>query len=85
MPFISCKLYLSIASHILYSIEKPGKTLHLLKASSKKINPNKKRLKIPLLGTITEFHTASKSKVDAKNKTNPLDLPNITITGETSG
>jgi len=77
MPFISSKYDMSIPSHILYCIEKPGKTLHLLKASSKKINPNKKRLKIPLLGTITEFHTASKSKVDAKNKTNPLDLSNI--------
>jgi hypothetical protein len=29
--------------------------LHLLKASSKKINPTKKRLKIPLMGTIKEY------------------------------
>ena len=81
MPFISSKYDLSIPSHILYFIEKPGKTLHLLKASSKKINPNKKRLKIPLLGSIKEFHTASKSKVDANNKTNPLDLSNLRPSG----
>ena len=38
------------------TVEKKGKTLHLLKASSKKINPHKKRKIIPLLGGIREFH-----------------------------
>jgi hypothetical protein len=62
MPFISCKYNLTYKFNQLHIIEKPGKTLHLLKASSKKINPSKKRVKIPLLGSIKEFHIASKTK-----------------------
>jgi hypothetical protein len=41
------------------TVEKKGKTLHLLKASSKKINPHKKRKIIPLLGGIREFHKSN--------------------------
>ena len=37
------------------SIEKKGKTLHLLKASSKKISPKKKRKIYPILGTIQKY------------------------------
>ena len=47
---------------MFWLLEKKGKTLHLLKASSKKINPNKKRKVVPLLGTIQDFFKASKSK-----------------------
>ena len=52
MPFISCKSTFCHALTLLFTIEKSGKTLHLLKASAKKISPNKKRKVIPLLGTI---------------------------------
>jgi len=45
----------------LFVIEKNGKTLNLLKASAKKINPNKKRKKIPLIGTIKEYKVALES------------------------
>ena len=38
---------------------KNGKTLNLLKASAKKINPNKRRKIIPLMGTIKDFHNAA--------------------------
>ena len=33
----------------------------MLKASAKKINPTKKRIKIPLMGTIKDFHQAQQS------------------------
>ena len=32
----------------------------MLKAGSKKINPNKRRKKIPILGTLKEFKSAEK-------------------------
>ena len=37
-----------------------GKTLHLLKSSSKKIEKNKKRKTIPLLGTIQDWHQSKR-------------------------
>ena len=39
-------------------IEKNGKTLYLLKQSSKKIAAKKQRKQVPLLGTIKEYHAA---------------------------
>ena len=74
MPFISCKYGYTYQLTLSYIIEKPGKTLHLLKASSKRFNPTKKRLKIPLLGTIKEFKVASKVKQEAIGKTNKSSL-----------
>jgi len=59
MPFISCKYYIICIHIFLFNIEKRGKTLHLLKASSKKISPKKRRKIIPLLGTIKDFHKAA--------------------------
>ena len=41
--------------------EKPGKTLHLLKARSKPIQSGRKRKKIPTLGTFSQYKE-SKSK-----------------------
>ena len=35
---------------------KNGKMLNLLKASAKKISPNKRRKVIPLLGSIKKYH-----------------------------
>ena len=84
MPFISCKYYITLILSTLYTIEKPGKTLHLLKASSKKINPHKKRVKVPLLGTIKEFHSASKAKSSLFNglRDPTLSQSNYTIIGK---
>ena len=36
-------------------IEKSGKTIHLLKQSSKQITSSKKRKKVDILGTYTEY------------------------------
>ena len=58
MPFISSKYLNILKFNLIYLIGKNGKTLNLLKASSKKINPNKRRKIIPLLGTIKEFQNA---------------------------
>ena len=39
----------------LFYTEKSGKTLHLLKAGSKKIGGTKKRKKVGLLGTFAQY------------------------------
>jgi len=44
---------------IPFSSRKNGKMLNLLKASAKPINKQVKRKKIPLLGSIKEYHSAS--------------------------
>ena len=62
MPFVSRKCRFNLWLTLFLYIEKRGKTLHLLKAKSKKINPNKRRKKIPLLGTIKDFHNAAQSQ-----------------------
>ena len=59
MPFVSRKLMISWWFTVWFAIEKNGKTLNLLKASAKKINPHKKKKIIPLLGNIKEFHIAA--------------------------
>ena len=56
MPFLSRKFLLLKPNVVFLHIEKKGKTLHLLKASAKMINPNKKRKVIPLMGTIKQYH-----------------------------
>ena len=48
-------------------IEKNGKTLHLLKASSKKTSGIKQRKKVELMGTISQFK-------ESKQKPAPGDL-----------
>ena len=59
MPFISSKLILILKLTQLLCIEKNGKTLNLLKASSKKINPKKKRKVVPIFGSIKMYHEAT--------------------------
>jgi len=58
MPFVSSKSFYLFPLNYLSTIEKNGKTLNLLKASAKKINPSKKRKIIPLMGTIKQYHLA---------------------------
>ena len=56
MPYLSCKYFiLSFAHQMFIFIEKSGKTLHLLKQSSKKIQTGKKRKKIAILGTLQDW------------------------------
>jgi hypothetical protein len=62
MPFLSCKYFSLSFPNPHLTTEKQGKTLHLLKASSKKINPHKKRKIIPLLGSIKDFHKNAESQ-----------------------
>ena len=61
MPFVSRKFCFNLWLTLFLYIEKRGKTLHLLKAKSKKINPNKRRKKIPLLGSIKDYHNAAQN------------------------
>ena len=48
----------------IISVEKNGKTLHLLKSSSKPAAASKKRKKIPIMGTFGQYKD-SKSKAMA--------------------
>ena len=48
-------LVFSILIPSFYLIEKSGKTLHLLKQSSKPIKPREKRKKIEVMGTLAQF------------------------------
>ena len=41
-----------------FTSKKNGKMLNLLKASSKKINPNKRKKVYPLLGNIKHYHAS---------------------------
>ena len=49
----------------MISIEKSGKTIHLLKQNSKQITSNKKRKKVDTHGTYTEY--MQKKKVHLKS------------------
>jgi len=60
LPFKSSKYCHHISTLSLSFIESNGKTLHLLKNSSKKIEKNKKRKVIPLLGTIQDWHQSKR-------------------------
>ena len=60
---------------------KNGKMLNLLKASAKKINPNKRRKVIPILGNIKNFHESVK-ELEKNSKQKPSqDTRNITFDG----
>ena len=48
-------------------LEKNGKTLHLLKSKSKPIPSEKKRRKIEIFGTFTDF-SKKKNRADSQNK-----------------
>ena len=71
MPFLSRKFSPNLFPNPHINIEKKGKTLHLLKASSKKINPHKKRKIIPLLGSIKEFHKNAEVQSQKQNASGP--------------
>ena len=60
LPFKSSKYCQYKSTSSLSFIETNGRTLHLLKASSKKIEKNKKRKVIPLLGTIQDWHQSKR-------------------------
>ena len=51
-----------------YLSQKSGKTIHLLKASSKKIQSGKKRKKIPVLGTIKHYKESKKIVTDVQQQ-----------------
>ena len=44
----------------LINIEKPGKTLDLLKTKSKPIAAEKKRKKVPILGSFSDYQESKK-------------------------
>ena len=52
--------------------EKNGKTLHLLKASSKKISGERKRKKVPILGS---FEMYKDSKKQERQQEQQLQIP----------
>ena len=49
---------------LLISIEKNGKTLHLLKSGSKPTLGGKKRQKVPILGSFGEYNDSKKKAVN---------------------
>ena len=55
----------------MQSLEKNGKTLHLLKANSKPSKSGKKRKNVPIMGTFEQF-TESKKKADSQGKKNQV-------------
>ena len=48
-------------------IGKPGKTIDLLKAKSKPITMEKKRKKVPLIGTFEDYQSSKKKPVPPSN------------------
>ena len=58
-------------SDFSFSIEKPGKTIFLLKSKSKPHQGGKKRKEVPLLGTLQEYQT---QKAQAESQSQPVDL-----------
>ena len=58
LPYKSRKLLILSFLIVSICIEKNGKTLYLLKQSSKIISSKKKRKVVPLLGTIKDYHAA---------------------------
>ena len=74
---------------MILSTEKNGKTLNLLKASAKKINPHKKRKVIPLLGNIKNWHATvdifkkeSKKKEEQENQNEVLESQSVVVENE---
>ena len=64
LPFKSSKFPCLLWFTECWHIEKKGKTLHLLKQSSKKIRHGKKKKVIPILGTIQAYHSARNDQID---------------------
>ena len=80
MPFVSSRYYDILQLIELLIIGKNGKTLNLLKASAKKINPNKRRKIIPLMGSIKDFHTAIEKESQANQIQSQQNMPNENFT-----
>ena len=76
MPYLSCKynLFVTWPQFILWIAEKSGKTLYLLKEGSKKINGAKKRKKVEILGTFTEYKDSKKKALQGQqtNQSNQI-------------
>ena len=62
---------------MLLTIEKNGKTLHLLKARSKPIPSMKKRRKIEILGTFGQFKESKQKPAPSNNPAQPLNTQNL--------
>ena len=56
------------------TIEKPGKTIHLLKAKAKPSTTERKRRKIPIKGGFGEYQTAKAKK---KAESYELNIPGV--------
>ena len=68
MPFLSSKYHQHLSTNLYISIAKRGKTLHLLKASSKKIKSQKRRKVIPLLGSIKDYQVLQQSQSQSQQQ-----------------
>ncbi len=54
--------------------------MNLLKASAKKINPNKRRKIIPLMGTIKDYHVAVENESSIHQSQQNQNNPNENFT-----
>ena len=57
--------------------QKSGKTIHLLKSGSKKIQTGKKRKKIPILGTIKHYKESKKIVTDVQQQPQPATVVDL--------
>ena len=67
-------------NYLIRPTEKNGKTLHLLKSSSKPAKSDRKRKKIPILGTFDQF-AESKQKPVSNLPIQPSSLANNQSSG----
>ena len=65
-----------------YLSQKSGKTIHLLKSSSKAIAGGKKRKKIPVLGSIKHYKESKKIVVDATLQQQAADVARLDAAAE---
>ena len=70
---------MAFSIHLLTSTplspEKSGKTIHLLKSKSKKIEPGRKKRKIPTLGTFSDFKESKKKQFQTQKPPTPTTGP----------
>lgn len=78
IPFSSVPVFtVEVVNLILFSplIEKNGKTLHLLKQGSKRIASDRKRKKVPLMGSFGEYKESKQKPQPPAPQHPPVQLP----------
>ena len=73
-PGLCIAMHSPVLTIYLFSTEKAGKTIHLLKARSKPIQSGRKRKKVSRLGTFEDYKS-SKKKAEAAQQQQPAPAP----------